>query len=126
MTAERAAPQAQGVRTVFAGMNAEALAAQTRMAMTAQVRDTAWYAAGARWGAASDPATAGFGVMMLAFWVAHFVWLPRITRRRYEAEFAEDPVGAAAAHRRRRLQARLGFGIGALLGGAAVLASWFF
>jgi RNA polymerase sigma factor (sigma-70 family) len=71
-------------------------------------------------------ATAGFVVMMSCIAVAHFIWLPRITRRRHEAELREDPVGAAAQHRRRRLQARIGFAVGTLLGGGTVLASWFF
>jgi RNA polymerase sigma factor (sigma-70 family) len=71
-------------------------------------------------------ATVGFTFMMTSFWYAHFVWLPRITRRRAQAEAEEDPVGAAATHRRRRFHARLGFAIGTLLGGATVLASWFF
>lgn len=70
-------------------------------------------------------ATAGFIVMMVGFFVAHFIWLPRITRRRHEAELEEDPVAAAAVHRRRRLQARLGFTIGLLLGGGAIVAAWF-
>jgi RNA polymerase sigma factor (sigma-70 family) len=71
-------------------------------------------------------ATAGFVAMMSCIAVAHFIWLPRITRRRHEAELREDPVGAAAQHRRRRLQARIGFAVGTLLGGGTVLASWFF
>jgi N-formylmaleamate deformylase len=62
MTAERAASQATAVRAIFAGMNSEALAAQTQMALTAQVGDTAWHTVGSRWGATSDPATAGRAV----------------------------------------------------------------
>jgi len=62
MTPERSAPQAEAMRTVFAGMSREALSAQTRMALTTQVKDTAWHSVGARWGAMSDPATAGRAV----------------------------------------------------------------
>ena len=65
MTEARAQGQADGVRTIFAGMTAQALGAQTRMAMTTQARDTAWHAVGARWGLASDPATAGRAVAEL-------------------------------------------------------------
>lgn len=61
-TAAQSAAQATMVREMFAGMTADALGAQTRMAMTAQARDTAWHAAGQRWGATSDPATVGRAV----------------------------------------------------------------
>ncbi|MBA4157914.1 MAG: alpha/beta hydrolase [Gemmatimonadetes bacterium] len=62
MTPEQAAPQANGMRAKFAGMSSEALAAQTRMAVTQQARDTAWHTRAAQWGAASDPAAAGRAV----------------------------------------------------------------
>jgi pimeloyl-ACP methyl ester carboxylesterase len=62
MTPERARPQAESMRTIFAGLTSEALAAQTRLAMTQQVKDTVWHAVGARWGVASDPRTAGRAV----------------------------------------------------------------
>ncbi len=71
-------------------------------------------------------ATAGFLAMMVAFFVTHFVWLPRIVSRRQASEVSEDPVGAAAMHRTRRRHAVIGFAVGTLLGGAAVLASWFY
>lgn len=71
-------------------------------------------------------ATAGFAAMMGVFWVAHFVLLPRVTRRRWAAEREEDPVGAAAVQARRRRHARLGFLLGLLFGGGTVAASWFF
>ncbi len=71
-------------------------------------------------------ATVGFAVMMVAFFITHFVWLPRITRRRMEAELLEDPVGAATMHRTRRRQCVWGFAVGMLMGGGAVAASWFF
>lgn len=70
-------------------------------------------------------ATVGFAVMMVAFFITHFVWLPRITRRRVDAELLEDPVGAATIHRARRRQCVWGFAMGMLMGGGAVLASWF-
>jgi pimeloyl-ACP methyl ester carboxylesterase len=59
MTPERSAPQATAIRSVFAGMSSETLGAQTRVAMSQQVRDTAWHNIGARWGTASDAKTAG-------------------------------------------------------------------
>jgi len=62
MTPARARAQAEGLRTIYAGLSSEALAAQTRLAMTQQVKDTVWHAVGARWGAASDAATAGRAV----------------------------------------------------------------
>jgi RNA polymerase sigma factor (sigma-70 family) len=71
-------------------------------------------------------ATVAFLAMMGTFGVVHFVWLPRIVRRRLEAELREDPVGAALEHARRRKQAILGFTLGTVLGGAPVVASWFF
>jgi RNA polymerase sigma factor (sigma-70 family) len=69
-------------------------------------------------------ATLGFATMMACFFVAHFLWLPRITSRRRAAELEEDPAGATALHRRQRLHARLGFAVGSLLGGAAILLAW--
>lgn len=59
MTAARAAAQAEMMRTALSGMTSDGLAAQTRMAMMQQVKDTAWHAKGARWGAQSDPTVAG-------------------------------------------------------------------
>jgi len=70
------------------------------------------------------PATLSFLVMLAGFGGAHFVWLPRITRRRYEAELREDPERAAREHRKRRRQAVLGFALGTLLGGLTILAAW--
>ena len=62
MTPSKAMPQATMMRNAFASMTGEALGAQTRMAMTTQVRDTAWYARGAAWGATSDARTVGKAV----------------------------------------------------------------
>lgn len=63
---------------------------------------------------------------MATFAFTHFAWLPRIMRRRLAAEWRSDPVRAAAEQRTRRRQARLGFALGTLFGGGAVLASWCF
>ncbi|HSJ25386.1 MAG TPA: alpha/beta hydrolase [Longimicrobiales bacterium] len=62
MTATQATAQAEATRVIFSGMSMDALAAQTRMALTQQARDTAWHTRGGQWGAASDPATAGRAV----------------------------------------------------------------
>lgn len=72
------------------------------------------------------PVTIAFAGLAATFGVCHFVWLPRITRRRYDAELRENPVAAAREHRMRRQQAIRGCALGLTLGGAAVLASWFF
>lgn len=69
-------------------------------------------------------ATVGFGILASCLYIAHFVWLPRVVRRRLEAELEEDPVGASAEHRKRRRLAILGFAIGLLLGGGAILVVW--
>jgi RNA polymerase sigma factor (sigma-70 family) len=71
------------------------------------------------------PVTLSFLGVLAAYWVVHFVWLPRITRRRYEAEILEDPVWAAREHRKRRRLMIGGFVGGAVLGGLPVLATWF-
>lgn len=70
-------------------------------------------------------ATLSFGAMMLTFGLCHFAWLPRITRRRYQAELREDPEWAVLEHRARRRKAVLGFTIGALTGSAPIVAAWF-
>ena len=44
------------------------------------------------------------------------VWLPRILRRRFEAEMREDPVGALARRRRERRVAIIGWTLGLTLG----------
>ena len=70
-----------------------------------------------------EPATAGFAAMMAVFWVLHFWWLPRVTRRRRAAELSENP-GMAAIHARERRHARLGFALGTILGGAPLVVAW--
>lgn len=62
MTPDGARPQADGIRGMFGAMSRDALGAQTRMAMSAQVGDTAWHRIGGEWGAASDPTTVGRAV----------------------------------------------------------------
>ncbi len=70
------------------------------------------------------PVTVAFVGMMAAIGTVHFLWLPRVTRRRMEAEMREDPVRAAREHRVRRRQAVWGFVAGAVLGGAPIVALW--
>lgn len=58
---------------------------------------------------------AGFTLALASF---HFVWLPRILQRRFEAEMRDDPVRALARRRRERRGAIIGWTLG--LGGAWV------
>ena len=69
-------------------------------------------------------ATLAFAAMMLAFGICHFVWLPHITRRRYQAELREDPEWAVREHQARRRKAVFGYLMGTLLGGGTVAATW--
>lgn len=62
MTPERARPQAQQMLAFASTMSAEQLAAQTRMALSAQSRDTAAATLGERWGRGSDGRTMGLAV----------------------------------------------------------------
>jgi len=59
-----------------------------------------------------------FAGFTLALAVLHFVWLPRILRRRFEAEMREDPIRARARRQRERRGATIGWTLG--LGGAWV------
>ncbi len=54
----------------------------------------------------------------LALAVLHFVWLPRILKRRFEAEMREDPIRALDRRQRERRGATIGWTLG--LGGAWV------
>lgn len=72
------------------------------------------------------PVTLAFGGMVVVFLTCHLFWLPRITRRRHQLELMEDPVRAEREHRKRRLQLVWGCTVGVLLGGAVVVASWYF
>lgn len=58
---------------------------------------------------------AGFTLVLASL---HFVWLPRILRRRFEAEMREDPIRALARRQRERRGAAIGWTLG--LGGAWV------
>ncbi len=62
LTPERMRPQAEQIRAAFAAYGAGQLAEQTRMALRFQARDSAAWEMGARWGRASDGATAGRAV----------------------------------------------------------------
>ena len=59
-----------------------------------------------------------FAGFTLALASLHFVWLPRILRRRFEAEMREDPIRALARRQRERRGATIGWALG--LGGAWV------
>jgi hypothetical protein len=48
----------------------------------------------------------------LALLGLYFLWLPRIVRRRFEAEMHEDPARATAARRRDRMGKIIGWGLG--------------
>jgi RNA polymerase sigma factor (sigma-70 family) len=54
--------------------------------------------------------------------ILQHVWLPRIVRRRMEAEMKRDPNGAIERRRRERRQAILGWTIGLITGGIGLAA----
>ena len=70
------------------------------------------------------PVTLAFAAMFAGFAVTHLVLLPRITARRKALERAEDPVAFAERERVERRHRILGFGLGLLFGGAAIVAAW--
>lgn len=53
-----------------------------------------------------------FAGFTLALASLHFVWLPRILRRRFEAEMREDPIRALARRQRERRGATIGWTLG--------------
>lgn len=59
-----------------------------------------------------------FAGFTLALALLHFVWLPRILRRRFEAQMRDDPSRARARRQRERRGATIGWTLG--LGGAWV------
>ena len=59
-----------------------------------------------------------FAGFTLALASLHFVWLPRILRRRFEAEMRENPIRALVRRQRERRGATVGWTLG--LGGAWV------
>lgn len=57
-----------------------------------------------------------FAVFLLTLALFHHVWLPRILRRRFEAELRANPAGALARRRRERRNAIIGWSAGLVLG----------
>jgi hypothetical protein len=53
-----------------------------------------------------------FAGFTLALAVLHFVWLPRILRRRFEAEMRDNPLRALARRQRERRGATIGWTLG--------------
>jgi hypothetical protein len=67
-----------------------------------------------------------FAVFIAALAAEYTVWLPRILRRRFEAEMREDPVRALARRRRERRTAIVGWTLGLTFGTLGlVLGMWF-
>lgn len=66
-----------------------------------------------------------FVLFIAVLLVQYTVWLPRILRRRFEAEMSEDPVRAVARRRRERRTAIIGWTLGLLFGTLGlVLGMW--
>lgn len=61
------------------------------------------------------------GLIAALAWMQH-VWLPRIVRRRLEAEMREDPVAATARLTRERRVAFIGWSLGLTLGTLGLIA----
>jgi hypothetical protein len=57
-----------------------------------------------------------FAVFLLTMALFHHVWLPRILKRRFEAELRANPAGALARRRRERRNAIIGWSAGLALG----------
>jgi hypothetical protein len=70
------------------------------------------------------PATLGFLGMFAGFLWSHRVFLVRVTARRKAAERQEDPEGFARRERRERRAAAVGWAVGLVLGGGALLAAF--
>jgi RNA polymerase sigma factor (sigma-70 family) len=67
-----------------------------------------------------------FAAFIATLAVQYTVWLPRILRRRFEAEKREDPVRALARRRRERRTAIVGWTLGLTFGTLGlVLGMWF-
>ena len=64
-----------------------------------------------------------FGAVIATLFAIHEIWLPRILRRRYDAEMRADPARALRARRRERIGKAIGWTMGLLAGGAALLFS---
>jgi RNA polymerase sigma factor (sigma-70 family) len=63
-----------------------------------------------------------FVAFILALAVIYEGWLPRVVRRRFEAEMREDPVGATHRRRRERMLRIIGWSMGLLFGTAGLVA----
>jgi hypothetical protein len=64
-----------------------------------------------------------FALFVATLMVQYVVWLPRILRRRFEAEMREDPHRALTRRRRERCAAIIGWTLGLTLGTLGVLLS---
>jgi RNA polymerase sigma factor (sigma-70 family) len=71
-----------------------------------------------------EAAAGAFAVMAIGFAGVYLVWLPRVTRRRKNAELREAPEAATRRHARQRREAILGWVMGLLLGGGSILWLW--
>lgn len=69
-------------------------------------------------------ATIAFVPMFVLLSLSHFLWIPRITARRLEAERLEDRVRFERERRRRVRSAVLGCVLGFVFGGGAIVAAW--
>jgi RNA polymerase sigma factor (sigma-70 family) len=71
-------------------------------------------------------AVINFALFIMTLGALYRVWLPRILRRRFEAEMREDPVRATARRRRERRAAIIGWTLGLTFGTLGlVLGLWF-
>lgn len=70
------------------------------------------------------PVTLAFAGMIAACGWVHFLWLPRVTRRRHAAELAADPERFAIEQRGRHRRALFGFWAGAFFGSLPIIALW--
>jgi len=61
-----------------------------------------------------------FSVFFLSLVAIYELWLPRILKRRYEAEMRADPIRALAKRRRERILRMLGWSLGLLFGAAGL------
>jgi len=57
-----------------------------------------------------------FGLFFVSLFAVYEIWLPRILRRRYEAEMRANPIRALRARRRERTMKMVGWGLGLLFG----------
>jgi hypothetical protein len=61
-----------------------------------------------------------FSLFFLSLLAIYELWLPRILKRRYEAEMRTDPVRALAKRHRERILRILGWALAALIGAAGL------